>query len=257
MWTQRIIHFFGLVLLVSLFSSCLEDIENMYDPGPTTAVVRIHGDSAQMMANTRYGWLYDKKFSSYSDGKCLLLRFEYNPQSDGNKDAQKRGYYQVHVTGDQSVPQTEAKAGKTDEAVLLPREQAVPYAVNPNDKAYYSYLEGYLFLPSICLTTPSQSLEWQLTYDPKQSPVVTDRKSVYALYLHAIATTDPTEGAEVKPVATIHAFSLAQFLKDIRANDGRESDIAIQLHYVDRINPQDSTQFTRSVTEPLSLKTTK
>ena len=253
-----LLHIVCLALFATLFSSCLKEIDNVYDPGPTAAVLRLHGDSAKMMANTRFGWLYDEKFSSFSDGKCLLIQFEYDPHADGNKDAEDRGYYSIHMVGNHPVPQKLAEAEETEVQVLLPHEQPIPYAINPNDKEYYCFMENYLFLPSVCLTTRSQSVDWQLTYDPNQQPIVENRKSVYALYLHAVATTEPLEGAEVEePIAVINAFDLSSFLRDVRSQSGRDADISIQIHYVDRINPQDSSQFTRSVTEPLSLKTTK
>ena len=254
---KNILHIICLVCFVGLFSSCLQEINSTYDPGPTPAVVRIHGDSAKMMANTRYGWLYDDKFSSYSDGKCLLIRFSYNPSENGNKDAQKRGYYEVNLTNDMKVTQKDAVAEQVDINVLLPKEQTIVYAVNPNDKEYYHVIENFLFLPSVCHTTRLQPIEWQLMYDPNQQPIVENGKSIYALFLRAVAQTDPLENAQPELVPEINAFNLASFLMDVRAHGGREGDISIQIHYIDRINPQDSTRFAWNATEPLLLKTTK
>ena len=74
---KNLIGFVWVAVIVSLFTSCLKDINNVYNPGTTAAVVRQHGDSALMMANTRFGWIYATKLSSYSEGKCLLVSFDY------------------------------------------------------------------------------------------------------------------------------------------------------------------------------------
>ena len=243
-----------LVMLASICSSCLEEIENVYDAGMTTAVVRIHGDSAKMMANTRFGWVYDKKLASYSDGKCLLMRFYIDPNLEENKKAEKRGYYTVEIRGDQKVNQQDARAEKTDMGVLFPNEQSVPYAVNPNDQLFYNYLENYLFLPSVCVATPSQSLDWKLTYDPDQRPLIEDGKTIYTLFLHAVGLAPTTPEDEVKPLATINAFNLSTFIRDMRNRGGRESDMYVQIYHVEQINPQDSTQFVWNQTEPFLLK---
>ena len=50
---KNLIGFVWVAVFMSLFTSCLKDINNVYNPGTTAAVVRQHGDSALMMANTR------------------------------------------------------------------------------------------------------------------------------------------------------------------------------------------------------------
>lgn len=246
--------FVCLAMLASICTSCLNEIENVYNPGPTAAVVRIHGDSAHMMANTRYGWLYDKKLTSFSDGKCLLLDFRYDPNSEENKEAGKRGYYTVQIQGNMAVTQKNAEALKRDPSRLLPNEQAILYAVNPNDKELSIYLENYLFLPSVCVSTRSQVLDWRLTYDPYQVPVYEDQKAIYSLVLQTVATTGPLEGAKLEAIPALNAFNLSKFVQDMRDRGGRESDLYVQIRYVDQINPLDSTQFTWAITDPLLLK---
>ena len=67
---KNLIGFVWVAVIMSLFTSCLKDINNVYNPGTTAAVVRQHGDSALMMANTRFGWIYSTKLSSYSEGNA-------------------------------------------------------------------------------------------------------------------------------------------------------------------------------------------
>ena len=50
---KNLIGFVWVAVIMGLFTSCLKDINNVYNPGTTAAVVRQHGDSALMMANTR------------------------------------------------------------------------------------------------------------------------------------------------------------------------------------------------------------
>lgn len=89
---KNLIGFVWVAVIMGLFTSCLKDINNVYNPGTTAAVVRQHGDSALMMANTRFGWIYSTKLSSYSEGKCLLVSFDYDPNLPENTGAeQKRG----------------------------------------------------------------------------------------------------------------------------------------------------------------------
>ena len=86
---KNLIGFVWVAVIVSLFTSCLKDINNVYNPGTTAAVVRQHGDSALMMANTRFGWIYATKLSSYSEGKCLLVSFDYDPSLPENTGAEE------------------------------------------------------------------------------------------------------------------------------------------------------------------------
>jgi hypothetical protein len=110
-----------------------------------------------------------------------------------------------------------------------------------------------LFLPSACWTTKDRALNWQLTYDPTQQPVVENRKSIYSLYLRAAATTGKPEDKAEEAIAVINAFNLGNFIKDMREQGGRDADMYVRIHYIDQINPKDSTQFTWGVTDPLLI----
>lgn len=96
---KNLIGFVWVAVFMSLFTSCLKDINNVYNPGTTAAVVRQHGDSALMMANTRFGWIYSTKLSSCSEGKCLLVSFDYDPSLPENTNAEQKGYYTVTIQG--------------------------------------------------------------------------------------------------------------------------------------------------------------
>lgn len=250
---RKTIGFVWAVVIVSLFTSCLKDINNVYNPGTTVAVTRQYGDSALMMATTRFGMIYATRFSSFSEGKCLLVSFDYDPSLPENTDAEQRGYYTVTSRGETSVSQQDAVSPLTDTGKLLANEQPVIYAVNPNDSVLYIKLEDYLFLPSVCWTTADRALEWQLTYDPAQLPVVDDRRTIYSLYLRVTATTGKPEDKTEEPVATINAFNLANFMDDMQERGGRDADMYIRIHYVNQINANDSTQFTWGVTDPLFI----
>ena len=214
---KNLIGFVWVAVFMSLFTSCLKDINNVYNPGTTAAVVRQHGDSALMMANTRFGWIYSTKLSSYSEGKCLLVSFDYDPSLPENTNAEQKGYYTVTIQGETAVNQQNAESPLTDTHKLLTNEQPV-LAVNPNDSVLYIELEDYLFLPSACWTTKDRTLNWQLTYDPAQE-----------------------------------ALNLGNFIKDMREQVGRDADMYVRIHYIDQINPKDSTQFTWGVTDPLLI----
>lgn len=133
---KNLIGFVWVAVIVSLFTSCLKDINNVYNPGTTAAVVRQHGDSALMMANTRFGWIYATKLSSYSEGKCLLVSFDYDPSLPENTGAEQKGYYTVTIQGETAVNQQNAESPLTDTHKLLTNEQPV-LAVNPNDSVLY------------------------------------------------------------------------------------------------------------------------
>ena len=216
---KNLIGFVWVAVIMGLFTSCLKDINNVYNPGTTAAVVRQHGDSALMMANTRFGWIYSTKLSSYSEGKCLLVSFDYDPSLPENTGAEQKGYYTVTIQGETAVNQQNAESPLT----------------------------------SACWTTKDRALNWQLTYDPTQQPVVENRKSIYSLYLRAAATTGKPEDKAEEAIAVINAFNLGNFIKDMREQGGRDADMYVRIHYIDQINPKDSTQFTWGVTDPLLI----
>lgn len=249
---KNLISFVLVAVIMSLFTSCLKDINNVYNPGTTAAVVRQHGDSALMMADTQFGWIYATKLSSYSEGKCLLVNFDYDPSLPENTDVEQKGYFTVTLKGETAVSQQNAEKPLTDTLALLTNEQPV-LAVNPNDSVLFVKLEDYLFLPSVCWTTEGRTLNWQLTYDPDQKATVENRKSIYSLYLRAVATTGKPEDKAEEAIAVINAFNLANFIKDMREQGERDADMYVRIHYIDRINPKDSTLFGWGVTDPLLI----
>ena len=62
----------------------------------------------------------------------------------------------------------------------------------------------------------------------------------------------PEDKAE-EAIAVINAFNLGNFIKDMREQGGRDADMYVRIHYIDQINPKDSTQFTWGVTDPLLI----
>ena len=181
-----------------------------------------------------------------------MVSFDYDPSLPENTGAEQKGYYTVTIQGETAVNQQNAESPLTDTHKLLTNEQPI-LAVNPNDSVLYVKLEDYLFLPSACWTTKDRALNWQLTYDPTQQPVVENRKSIYSLYLRAAATTGKPEDKAEEAIAVINAFNLANFIKDMREQGGRDADMYVRIHYIDQINPKDSTQFTWGVTDPLLI----
>lgn len=248
----KLIGFVLAVILIGIFSSCLKEINQVYNPGVAVGVVRQHGDSSRMMANTRFGWIYADDQSSFSEGKCLLLSFDYDPSLPENEKAEDKGYYTVTLRNKESVPQQVASRTLKDTNSLLSNELPV-LAFNPNDSALYIYLEGYLFLPSVCLKSSKQTVSWDLCYDPSQKPEVVDMKSIYDVYLRASANSSMEEGGKAEPQAVINAFDISGFISDMRNNGTRESDMYIRINYVEGINPNDSAQFSWAVTEPLFI----
>ena len=69
----------------------------------------------------------------------------------------------------------------------------------------------------------------------------------------AAATTGKPEDKAEEAIAVINAFNLANFIKDMREQGGRDADMYVRIHYIDQINPKDSTQFTWGVTDPLLI----
>ena len=250
-----------MMAIMGLSTSCLKEFDSVYSPGLTAAVCRelevdstlFEGDSVVMMATTRFGWVYEEGLSAYSNGKCLLLDFTYDPNLPENEGAEGKGYYTVTIRNEVSVPQSSARTPLTATDRLLTNEQPVAYAVSPVDTALFMRLDDFLFIPSVCLTTSEQTLNWELTYDPDQQATVEDRRTIYALYLRATATTGRAEDATETLVSEINAFDLSGFIDDIQARGGREADTYIQIHYINQINPMDSAQFAWGVTDPLSI----
>ena len=240
----------GLVVVIgSLFASCLEEYTGVYNPGITPAVVRIHGDSSLTMAVTRYGWIYASTFSSYSTGKCLLVSFEYDPSDEDNVNASEEGYYTVTVESKTAVDQSTASSPVTDTSTLLTYEQPIVYPMYTGDSVYCLKLDDYFFLPSVCLTTSSQTLTWEMTYDASQQPETVDGHSVYSLYLRVSASTEKDEDDDYVYLSDLQAYDLSDFMDDMGLS--RSEDMYVRIHYVNWINASDSTQFTWDVSDPI------
>lgn len=248
----KLVGFVLVVILTGVFSSCLEDINQVYNPGITVGVVRQHGDSARMMANTRFGWIYADGLSSFSEGKCLLLSFNYDPAIPENKKAEEKGFYTVELRANEPVTQHVASRLVEDETHLMPNELPI-LAVNPNDSLLNVFIEGYLFLPSVCLKSSGQTANWRLSYDPAQKPTVVEKRSLYDVYLRASASSPMGENDKAVNVALLNAFDMTGLISDLRKKQERESDIYIRINYIEGINPNDSTQFSWAVTEPLLI----
>lgn len=79
-------------------------------------------------------------------------------------------------------------------------------------------------------------------------------ENLYIPYIYGPATTTgkPEDKAE-EAIAVINAFNLGNFIKDMREQGGRDADMYVRIHYIDQINPKDSTQFTWGVTDPLLI----
>ena len=232
--------------LAGLLSSCLHEISNTYAPGPVAAVIQVHGDSAFVMANTRLGWVYDSRLSSYLPGDCLLLDFTYDPAE--NEYSKTLGYYYVSVTGKQTVDRLTLSSVVPATDRLLPGEQPVAYAVSPLDSTFCVQLEDYLFLPSICWTNLPNNLRWQLSFSPGQQPEVSEGKRIYPLFLRVTAEGEAS-GSDPDFAASLHAFDISA----LRQVWGGADDRFVKVYYVNGINPSDSTVFTWGVTEPIAI----
>ena len=86
-----------------------------------------------------------------------------------------------------------------------------------------------------------RTLNWQLTYDPAQEAVVENRKSIYSLYLRAAATTGKPEDKAEEAIAVINAFNLANFIKDMREQGGRDADMYVGFIISIKLIRKDST----------------
>lgn len=233
----------GLLSLVS----CLEDIENQYNPGTMPAVTCVYGDSAFLMLKTPLGMVYDESLSSRQEGECLLASFTYNPADPMNKDASSRGYYYVEMAGTTSLERLGTSSGLTDTTRLLANEVAVMPTAAIDFDDYFVCLNHFLFMPVVYMTLPGARMSWELSYDPAQSPVVENRLPVYSLYLRGTmvdesqgATEEGTEdggseGEEVEPesASDVIVFDLGAFLSDIEAHGAQSSGINVRIHFME------------------------
>lgn len=253
---RRFITCTGVALAVStLLTSCLKEVNNVFNPGATPAVTQTLADGT-MVANTRYGLVYAGGLSSNNSGKCLLVDFTYDASDPEMMNVKGNGYYTVRLQNQQPVDQQDIKPELTDPGSLLPNEQPVMYGISPveENQTYFDFINGYLFLPSEYISTESQRVEWEMSYDPTAAPSQVDGKPVYNLYLRATAASGRTEGAEEVGLVTLNAFNLAPLMETSGHAAGTREELYIAIHYINRINALDSAQFAWAVTEPLHLK---
>lgn len=231
----------------------------MFNPGETPAVTRTVGDDV-MGANTRYGLIYASGLSSNNSGKCLLVDFTYDAADPDMMNVNENGYYTVRLQNQVSVNQQDIKSELTAVDVLLPNELPVLYGLSPvaQTQQYFDCIDNYLFLPSIYVAAESQNANWEMSYDPVEthsSTSLQDGQSVYDVYLRVTATSGRTEEAKDTVKLALNAFNLAPLLNTIGSQGGTTSrGVYIAIHYINGINPLDSTQFTWGATEPLQIK---
>lgn len=245
---------YGVFLCV--FTSCLKDVNSVFNPGETPAVVRRDAPSGLIVADTRYGAIYSDKLNSNTEGKCLLVDFTYDAANAENMNVEENGYYIVNLQNQVTVNQSDIKEEKSPVTSLIPNEQPVLAPVSPGGEALFACINNNLFLPSAYLTTLGQTVEWELSYEPKPAPVIVDNIKVYPLYLRAWATAGRTEEAKDTALVTVNAFQIESFVQALRGQgdwDEREG-LYIVLNYINYIDSQDSTRYEWGVTEPLQIK---
>lgn len=241
---------------VCLFTSCLKDVNSVFNPGETPAVVRREALSGLIVADTRYGAIYSEKLNSNTEGKCLLVDFTYDAANAENMNVEQNGYYTVNLQNQVSVSQTNIKEKNSSPEALFPNEQPVLAPVSPGGEAWFVCIDNHLFLPSAYLTTLDQTVKWELSYEPEPSPAIVDNIKVYPLYLRAWATTGRTEEALDTALVTVNAFQIESFVQALRAQgewDEREG-LYVVLNYINYIDSKDSTRYEWGATEPLQIK---
>lgn len=253
---HSVLAFFGGVLATAFFTSCLSDVNTAFNPGETPAVVQRETLSGLIVADTRYGMIYDDKLNSNTPGKCLLVDFTYNAADAENMNVKENGYYTVTLQNQISVNQSELKDELPDKTSLLPNEQPVLAPLFPGAEDWFVCIDDYLFLPSAYLTTLEQDVKWELAYDPAQSTVTVDDKQAYPLYLRAWATRGRTEEARDTALVTLNAFHIESLIRTLpqQQDAQRGEELYITLNYIKYINPQDSTDYEWGTTGALLIK---
>ena len=244
------IEMFPLMLLV-LLGSCTKESDPTYDAGMVPAVVTnyLNDSTTIMVASTAYGKLYATSFSSYSAGKCILVDFTYQPKQYGNGSVGTNGYFTVSVAGTASVDQYTALPSPVDTTTLLSNELPVVAPVYSAYSHYFTCLEGYLFFPSVYLTTLAQTSTWMLYYDTggKDESV----GHVYDFYLRSNASAAPDSAASDTLLLDVNAFNINDFI----TKAGITSDeFYARIHYIYRINAADSSDFMWQQTDPVLIK---
>lgn len=243
-------------IFVCSLCSCLKDVNSVFNPGETPAVVRRDRSSDLIVADTRYGAIYSTRLNSNAEGKCLLVEFTYDASNAENMNVEQNGYYTVNLLNQTSVYQTDIKSEGAARTSLLSNEQPVLEAVVTGEEALFTCIDNYLFLPSAYLTTTSQRVNWELAYDPHPSAVVVDNIKTYPLYLRAWATTGRAEEALDTALVAVNAFQIESFVQAVREQgewDEREG-LYVILNYINYIDARDSTRYEWARTRPLQIK---
>lgn len=242
--------------LVCLFTSCLKDVNSVFNPGETPAVVRRDALSGLIVADTRYGAIYSEKLNSNTEGKCLLVDFTYDATNAENMNVEQNGYYTVNLQNQISVSQTNIKEGNSPFTSLLPNEQPILAPVTPGADALFACINNNLFLPSAYLTTLKQTVKWELSYEPNPSPVIVNDLKAYPLYLRAWATGGRAEEALDTVLVAENAFQIESFVQALRQQGGWEEreGLYVVLNYINYIDSKDSTRYEWGATEPLQIK---
>lgn len=240
---------------MGLLTSCLKEVNTAFAPGETPAVTeQVDG---VMVVNTRYGRLYDKKLSSNEAGQCLIVDFTYNRENPDAMNVEGNGYYTVNVAHQERVNQQRIQSGSMDKDRLLAGELPLAYALSPLSETatYFDLIDNYLFLPSFYVAKGNPSVQWQLSFNPKETPSEIDGHRVYPVYLRAVTQgkqeTDATE--EVR--FALNAFNMEPWFAALQAQgEPVERGLFLAIHYINGINAADSTQFSWTVTDPLQVK---
>lgn len=243
-------------MAICIFTSCLKDVNSVFNPGETPAVVGRDAPSGLIVADTRYGTIYSDKLNSNAEGKCLLVDFTYDAANAENMNVEQNGYYIVNLQNQVSVNQTNIKKGNSPVTSLFPNEQPVVAPVSPGEEALFACLNNNLFLPSAYLTTLDQTAKWELSYDPKPSALIVDDIKVYPLYLRAWATGGRTEEALDTVLVAVNAFQIESFVQAVREQgewDEREG-LYVVLNYINYIDSKDSSRYEWGATQPLQIK---
>lgn len=240
---------------MGLFTSCLNEVNTAFAPGEIPAVTK--SVNGVMVANTRYGLIYDKGLSSNASGQCLVVDFTYNRGNPETMNVEGNGYYTVQIAHQTQVNQQAVQAEAIQKEQLLPDELPLPYALSPlpDTQTYFDIIDNYLFLPSLYVSKGNTSAAWHLSFNPEEKPVEVDGRQVYPLYLRAVAQEAQQPDAEEEVYFALNAFQLDPWFDSLR-NRGVsiERGLFVAIHYINAINAADSTQFSWAVTEPLQVK---
>lgn len=239
-----------------LCAACLDEVNTVYNPGDTPAVTRRAADG-NMVADTRYGTVYDSRLGSNNSGTCLLLDFTYHADDPAQMDTAATGYYQVYLQNQVAVNQQELQTPLTATGSLLPNELPIEYAVSDyaGNRRYIAFIGGYLFLPTQYRSGVGQSVRWELSYDPEAGMEETGGVRAYPLYLRAHATAPREAGVQDTSLVVLNAFHLAPLLQQAATGgEGASRELYVAIHYITNIDAADSSRFVWTVADPLQIQ---